>query len=60
MTTQKNLEFYKAKIERQHHKIDKLKAQIDGQQKVSDGITAQVEDERKINKVEEEKYRRLA
>lgn len=29
-TTQKLLDFFKAKLERQHHKLDKLKAQIVG------------------------------
>jgi len=57
---QKSLDFYKAKLDRQHHKLDKLKAKIDEQQKVADGLAADVDHERQTNKIEEERFRKLA
>lgn len=58
--TLKNLDFYKDKLLEQEDMIKDLKAKIDKQQGVADDLTAHVEDERKINKIEEERYRKLA
>eukprot|EP00347_Sterkiella_histriomuscorum_P012977 403366488 len=58
--TLKSLDHYKDKIKEQLDLIAQLKAQIDGQQKISDDLTAQVEEERKVNRIEEERFRKLA
>lgn len=55
----KQLEFYKAKIVDQTELINKLKADIEVQQQRTDDLNAHVEDERKVNKIEEERYRKL-
>ena len=57
--TIKSLEFYKEKIHVQTEQIQKLKAEIEVQQRKTDDLSAHVENERKINKIEEERYRKL-
>ncbi len=37
-----------------------MKAEIEKQNTIADDLTSKVEDERKINKIEEERYRKLA
>lgn len=58
--TKQQLDHYKAKIGEQQDEIKRLKELIEQQQKVTDDLTAAVEDERKINRIEEEKHRKLA
>lgn len=60
LVTMKNLEYYKQKLLEQEDQITKLKLDIEKQQSVADTLTANVEEEKKINKIEEERYRKLA
>ena len=57
--TNKNLDIIKAKLLQQEEIIAKLKAEIEKQNAVAEDLTGKVDDERKINKIEEERYRKL-
>ena len=50
----------KERLKAQQEVIDKLKAQIEGQSKVTEDLNTKLDEEKKINKVEEERFRRLA
>jgi chromosome segregation ATPase len=56
----KNFDELKTKIDTQHTQSDDLKLKIRDQTAIVEDLTAKVEEEKKVNKVEEEKYRRLA
>ena len=56
----KAFEETKVKLHDQEEVITKLRAQIEAQQKVTEELAAKVEEEKKVNKIEEERFRKLA
>lgn len=56
----KDLEDTKAKLAAQEVFIGELRAKIDAQSKITEDLNAKTEEEKKVNKVEEERFRKLA
>jgi hypothetical protein len=56
----KAFEETKEKIIAQDKVIEEFKAKIEAQTKVTDELTHKIDEEKKINRVEEEKFRKLA
>lgn len=50
----------KIKLKAQEEVIVQLKGQIEAQSKITEGLAAKVDEEKKINKIEEERFRKLA
>lgn len=56
----RDLEDTKAKLAAQEVFIGELRAKIDAQAKITEDLNAKTEEEKKVNKVEEERFRKLA
>lgn len=56
----RDLEDTKAKLAAQEIFIGELRAKIDAQSKITEDLNAKTEEEKKVNKVEEERFRKLA
>ena len=56
----KDLEETKAKLAGQEVFITELKAKIEAQSKITEDLNAKTEEEKKLNKIEEERFRKLA
>lgn len=56
----KGFEETKEKLKAQEEIISQLKVQIEKQAKVTEDLAAKVDDEKKINRIEDEKFRKLA
>lgn len=50
----------KIKLKAQEEVITQLRAQIEAQSKITEGLSLKVEEEKKVNKIEEERFRKLA
>lgn len=60
MHSTKDLEETKARLAGQEVFIAELKAKIEAQSKITEDLNAKTEDEKRLNKVEEERFRKLA
>lgn len=58
--TEKALEETKLKLAQQQEVIINLKGQIEGQSKITEDVAAKVDEEKKVNRIEEERFRKLA